>query len=1523
MKRALYNQPDATPCGSTDNRKRNKTANLLHPFKNGAGKLLLTLCLLMASVSAWAQWTDSHGVTFTATSGSNGGNNAGEAYDKACDGRTDTKFCDNFVNGSCWVIVRASQPVKLTGYSLYTANDTYGNPGRNPRTWTIEGSNDGTNWTTFVTENYNATMGATNYTEYFFTCSAPDYYQYFRLTITRLQSGNLFQYSEFHPFGLVEGMESSSRDGYVMFSGSNYLDNSTAGTTTFTPSSCIWRGTSGGPFTNGTNYIRNGQNNIIGTGSDRNCTLGGTESGTTGQTLYTNSRYLRFNNSWTRTSSATDDGLNVVFAVTKDVYSEISTAPTISGADVFDAIGNKTYSKTNASFTQGYIDYIFYNNTHHYFKTDNSTSLNAKPTAESFTYMWSLSDNAADHVSVGESSGVVSYDEYYADDTDVTLTLTATSDNKTFTVNKTIQFLAPREDPTGVSASDMTLNEGEDRTITPTLTPNPCYTRLEFSSANTDIATVNATTGEVTGVAGGQTTVTIKAYKYSAPTQFVSTTITITVMEKVATPVIEFTPQGEGETASTTITCGTAGARIYYTTDGTTPTASSTLYDGAFNVNNLDVVKAIAVKDGGYFTDSEVASATYSKHKMPTPTITIDGSGVSFTCPEGGASFYYTIDGSDPTTSSTEWNGTPFTPSANECTIKVIAVKAGSQNSDVASRPYVRASGISGSTVYINDYEDHNWTYYAGVNPEVDGGHYNTSYIASGTGTRRDVRLYSPKPRNVKITYKANGGAVSIDESATEFVYYKTLEQGATENEYPYQVISNPFSKRPTGKGFGGWKITKGANYIKNKAANATLGLDEEIVFENLGNPGVNITAAEIEFTATWVDATITHIRTNTATTIPTGGNYETKLVVVHAAQTRTLTINGPCTIMMVEPDGSADYRNNTMTSAIAPVAGAANTVKIEFANWSPGDAIDANGRNLTIGRGMKMDGTRRAVYGINANTGMNQTLKIESGNFSTFRNYQAAPGTITKHWVILGNDYDRANGDNDKLSFSGMFRLADGINLGASSTTEVAHVISKSGKFMTGVAINTAAADNSYYIGVASTHNSCYRYLEIQGGEWVNIAGGMGNAHPAADPAFTFRMRGGLVAGSIYGAGAFAPAGGIRTYIITGGEIGGWIAAGCNGIGGSTTTTNNGTTNGNSFVYIGGNVRVGYQGRTVNEVQGGNIFGAGRGASGKNYDVGTINNSNVVVADNCQIEHNVYGGGNYGLSKGEANIYITGGTVDGNVFGGSNMKEGYTPTIYMTGGLVKTGVYGGCNTEGTINNSVTMQINGGQVGVDATHTGNIHGGGYGSATRVSKNVDITLGKTGAAPNAAGVTVYGDVYGGSALGKVNGTSATNDYHTNVTMNAGTINGSLYGGGLGDNSYAANVYGPVSVTVNGGVLRSTDQGGLGAVFGCNNMNGRPQGKVTVDVTGGEMEYIYGGGNAAPYTVPTPNSFDVFHVHMSGGLVHKHVFGGGLGANAVLTGNTEVKVTGGSVVEGNVYGGGHGAEVTGDTHVVIGQ
>ena len=106
------------------------------------------------------------------------------------------------------------------------------------------------------------------------------------------------------------------------------------------------------------------------------------------------------------------------------------------------------------------------------------------------------------------------------------------------------------------------------------------------------------------------TTVEAIAVASGFSTSGTATSVITINLPAAATPVI--TPgTGTYTSAQTvTITDGTSGAAIYYTTNGTQPTTSSTLYTGAFTVNATTTVKAIAVASG--FSTSAVASATYT-----------------------------------------------------------------------------------------------------------------------------------------------------------------------------------------------------------------------------------------------------------------------------------------------------------------------------------------------------------------------------------------------------------------------------------------------------------------------------------------------------------------------------------------------------------------------------------------------------------------------------------------------------------------------------------------------------------------------------------------------------------------------------------------------------------------------------------------------------------------------------------------------------------------------------------------------
>lgn len=81
-----------------------------------------------------------------------------------------------------------------------------------------------------------------------------------------------------------------------------------------------------------------------------------------------------------------------------------------------------------------------------------------------------------------------------------------------------------------------------------------------------------------------------------------------------AQTVTEAAPQFAGETQFTESTqvsmSAESGAQIRYTTDGSTPTASSTLYSAPITLTETTTVKAIAIKDG---VSSSVTSRTYTK----------------------------------------------------------------------------------------------------------------------------------------------------------------------------------------------------------------------------------------------------------------------------------------------------------------------------------------------------------------------------------------------------------------------------------------------------------------------------------------------------------------------------------------------------------------------------------------------------------------------------------------------------------------------------------------------------------------------------------------------------------------------------------------------------------------------------------------------------------------------------------------------------------------------------------------------
>ena len=93
--------------------------------------------------------------------------------------------------------------------------------------------------------------------------------------------------------------------------------------------------------------------------------------------------------------------------------------------------------------------------------------------------------------------------------------------------------------------------------------------------------------------------------------------VSYTIKGTVATPAFSVASGAVDSGTEVTISCATEGAKIYYTKNGSEPTAASTEYKAAISVTPPMTLKAIAVKDG--MNDSAVASASYSI--IPTPGV--------------------------------------------------------------------------------------------------------------------------------------------------------------------------------------------------------------------------------------------------------------------------------------------------------------------------------------------------------------------------------------------------------------------------------------------------------------------------------------------------------------------------------------------------------------------------------------------------------------------------------------------------------------------------------------------------------------------------------------------------------------------------------------------------------------------------------------------------------------------------------------------------------------------------------------
>ena len=245
----------------------------------------------------------------------------------------------------------------------------------------------------------------------------------------------------------------------------------------------------------------------------------------------------------------------------------------------------------------------------------------------------------------------------------------------------------------------------------------------------------------------------------------VSATTSITGSESRAVAPILSPAAGTYTSAqSVKITDATAGATIYYTTNGTAPTTSSTKYTAPIAVAATETIKAIAVATG--YTTSAVATAAYTIEKpAATPVFSpvagtyASAQSIKITDATAGATIYYTTNGTTPTTSSAKYAAAISLTTSK--TLEAIAIAKGYANSAVATAQYTIASAAAEPTF------------------SVPSGTYNAAQSVQISDATPGATIYyttnGATPTPASAVYKS-----AVDVSATEYLQAIAVANGFT-----------------------------------------------------------------------------------------------------------------------------------------------------------------------------------------------------------------------------------------------------------------------------------------------------------------------------------------------------------------------------------------------------------------------------------------------------------------------------------------------------------------------------------------------------------------------------------------------------------------------------------------------------------------------------------------------------------------------------------------------------------------------
>ena len=265
------------------------------------------------------------------------------------------------------------------------------------------------------------------------------------------------------------------------------------------------------------------------------------------------------------------------------------------------------------------------------------------------------------------------------------------------------------------------------------------------------------------------TTIKSKAFKMD---MVPSETKTFSYTFKSTTPVAAPSP-GLGAILSNskvTLACTTPGTIIRYTTNGSEPTESSSIYSAPITVTAPTTIKAKAFKSG--WEPSDTATFTYAV-KVTTPSANVSsgsvskGTNITLSCTTAGVTIRYTTNGTEPNASSAAYSS-PITING-ETTLKIKAFRDGFVSSDTATYKYDTKAGAptakptSGTQVIIGD----------SVTLSCATSGATIRYTINGTDPSIGSTIYSsPITITTPVTIRAKAYRSDLDPSNTAVFIY-------------------------------------------------------------------------------------------------------------------------------------------------------------------------------------------------------------------------------------------------------------------------------------------------------------------------------------------------------------------------------------------------------------------------------------------------------------------------------------------------------------------------------------------------------------------------------------------------------------------------------------------------------------------------------------------------------------------------------------------------------------------------------